>query len=73
MLEVTEQPEEQIKYPVARKGLLTGVVVIFFSEHYGVVIDCGSNNAVEQGEACSTWSSCNNSKDWEPVNITITG
>ena len=72
MLEVTKQPEEQIKYPVGRKGRLTGVIVIFLSEHHGVVIDCGSDDAIEQGKVSSTWSSCNNSEDWEPVNITIT-
>ncbi|WP_367414070.1 hypothetical protein [Snodgrassella alvi] len=73
MLEVTKQPEEQIKYPVGRKSYRTGAVVIFFSELYGVVIDCGSNDAVEKGEASSTWTSCKNGEVWEPVNITITG
>ena len=73
MLEVTEWSKEQIKYPVGRKSRKTGSVIIFFSETYGVVIDCGSNNLVEQGEASYTRSSCNNSEDWEPVDITITG
>lgn len=71
MMEVTEWSKEQIKYPVGRKSRLTGAVVIFFSEHHGVVIDPGLEK-LGQGESSSTWFSCNKSEDWEPVNITIT-
>ncbi|NUF09818.1 hypothetical protein [Snodgrassella sp. ESL0324] len=73
MLEVTEWSEEQIKYPVGRKGRLTGVVVIFFSEQHGIVIDCGPDYAIEQGKAYFTELSCNNREEWEQVDIKITG
>ena len=73
MLEVTEWSKEQIKYPVGRKGRLTGVVVIFLSEHYGVVIVPDPTDEFRYGESYSFWSSCHNSEEWEPVNITITG
>ena len=73
MLKVTEWSKEQIIYPVGRKGRLTGVVVLFLSEYCGVVIIPDSTDEFRYGEKSSNWSSCNNSEDWEPVNITITG
>ncbi|MBI0068821.1 MULTISPECIES: hypothetical protein [unclassified Snodgrassella] len=73
MLEVTKQPKEEIKYPVARRDPDYGFIVLFFSEKHGVVIDRGLTILVKQGETSSIWSSCNNSERWEPIDITITG
>ncbi|UOO98985.1 hypothetical protein [Snodgrassella alvi] len=49
MMEVTELPKEQIKYPVARKNIKNGFIVIFFSENSGVFID-STKIRIELGE-----------------------
>ena len=73
MLEVTESPKEEIKYPVARKHREHGFIVLFFSEKHGVVVDRCLTILVKPGEISSTWTSCHDSECWEPVEITITG
>ena len=73
MLEVTKQPKEEIKYPVARREPDYGFIVLFFSESHGVVISANDNDVYNIGDMSLNWSSCNNSEDWEPVDITITG
>ena len=72
MLEVTKQPKEEIKYPVARRDPNYGFIVLFFSETNGVVIST-KDDVYKIGDTSLNWSSCNNSEDWEPVDITITG
>ena len=72
MMEVTEQPEEQIKYPVGRKSREHGFIAIFFSEDFGVVID-PAGASLDLGESYTNQYSPNDSKYYEPVNITITG
>ena len=73
MLEVTKQPKEEIKYPVARREPDYGFIVLFFSESHGVVISANDNDVYNIGDMSLNWSSCKNSEDWEPVDITITG
>ncbi|PCL21278.1 hypothetical protein CPT77_02755 [Snodgrassella alvi] len=73
MLEVTKQPEEQIKYPVGRRDPESGFIVLFFSKNHGVVISTTERAGFNVGEISRDWVSCANSKDWEPVDITITG
>ena len=72
MLEVTVQIKEKIKFPVTRQGILSGVIVVFFSETYGVVLDPGESD-FKAGESFSDWSSCSDNQFWISVNITITG
>lgn len=72
MMEVTELPKEQIKYPVARKNIKNGFIVIFFSENSGVFID-STKIRIELGEWYFSYNSIHDRKYWEPVNITITG
>ena len=45
----------------------------FFSESHGVVISANDNDVYNIGDMSLNWPSCNNSEDWEPVDITITG
>lgn len=73
MLEVTALPKEEIKYPVARREPDYGFIVLFFSESHGVVISANDNDVYNIGDMSLNWPSCNNSEDWEPVDITITG
>ncbi|ORF23835.1 hypothetical protein BGI15_03220 [Snodgrassella alvi] len=73
MLEVTEWSDEQIKYPVGRRDPESGFIVLFFSKNHGVVISTTERSGFNVGEISRDWVSCANSKDWEPVNITITG
>lgn len=72
MLEVTEQPKEQIKYPIGRKSRKHGFIAIFFSENFGVVID-PAGTELDLGESYTNQYSPNDSEYYEPVNITITG
>ncbi|MGE9659254.1 hypothetical protein ACQP6C_12275 [Snodgrassella alvi] len=72
MLEVTKQPKEEIKYPVARRDPDYGFIVLFLSETNGVIIST-KDDVYKIGDTSLNWLSCNNSEDWEPVNITITG
>ena len=73
MLEVTALPKEEIKYPVARREPDYGFIVLFFSKNHGVVISTTERAGFNVGEISCDWVSCANSKDWEPVDITITG
>ena len=73
MLEVTALPKEEIKYPVARREPDYGFIVLFFSESHGVVISAKDDDVYNIGDTSLNWSSCNNSEDWESVDITITG
>ena len=72
MLEVISG-NEIIQYPVARRDSYYGFIVLFFSETNGVVISTTEKSVYNVGEISLNWSSCNNSEDWEPVDITITG
>ena len=74
MLEVTKQPKEEIKYPVARKSREYGQIVLFFSSEEGVVIKPATNNQkYDIGYNSCEWWYCNDYDTWEPVDITITG
>ena len=73
MLEVTEHPEEQIKYPIARRSLTDGAIVLFFSKARGVVIRTSPESVYDFGYFSDDWISCSEETIWEPVNITITG
>ena len=73
MLEVAESPKEEIQYPVARRDPESGFIVLFFSKNHGVVISTTGRSGFSVGEITCNWVSCTNSKDWEPVDITITG
>ena len=72
MLEVTEHSKDDIQYPVARKSREHGFIAIFFSEDFGVVID-PAGTSLDLGESYTNQYSPNDSKYYEPVNITITG
>lgn len=72
MLEIIGD-KEGIRYPVARRDPESGLIVLFFSEKHGVVISTTERAEVNVGEITRDWVSCTNSKDWEPVDITITG
>ena len=73
MLEVTEQPAEQIKYPIARKSRKHGQIVLFFSSEEGVVIKPDTDQKYDFGHHSCEWWSCDEYDIWEPVDITITG
>ena len=60
-----------ITYPVARKSLLTPLIVLFTSEQRGVVI-VGSNTC-EVGEWGTDWVSAYDTDAWEAVEVTING
>lgn len=71
MLEVTKQPKEKIKYPVARRSLDYRYVILFFSEQEGIVID-PAKSGLKSGDRYTNHYPCNN-PFWEHVDITITG
>ena len=74
MLEVTALPKEEIKYPVARRSLANGAIVLFFSNEEGVVIKPATNNQkYDIGYNSCEWWYCHDYDTWEPVDITITG
>ena len=72
MLEVISG-NEIIQYPVARRSLHTGTIVLFLSENGGVVIGTTSDSKSDVGYLNDDWTSCSDESIWEPVNITITG
>lgn len=71
MLEVTKQPKEKIKYPVARRSLEYRYVIVFFSEREGIVID-PAKSGLKPGNRYSDHYPCN-SPFWESVDIKISG
>lgn len=73
MLEVTEYAKEEIRYPVTRRNLKYGYIILFFSEKQGVVIDPGDKSEYNLGATCVHLPSCSDIETWERVNITITG
>lgn len=73
MLEVTECAKEEIRYPVTRRNLKYGYIILFFSEKQGVVIDPGDKSEYNLGATCVHLPSCSDIETWERVNITITG
>lgn len=73
MLEVTESPKKEIKYPIARKSRKHGQIVLFFSSEEGVVIKPDTNQKYDFGYNSCEWWYCNDYDKWEPVDITITG
>ena len=72
MFEVNKQSKEETKYPVTRRHRLTKIIVLFWSEHHGVVI-FDEDNVFGIGYTSTEWTSCNYSKDWERIDLSITG
>ena len=60
-----------VTYPVARKSLHSGLVVLFTSEQRGVVIvgDC----IYDVGELGTAWVYAYDTEAWEVVEVTIDG
>lgn len=73
MLEVTEHSKDDIQYPVARRSLTDGAIVLFFSKARGVVIRTSPESVYDFGDISTDWTSCSDNTIWEPVDITITG
>ena len=73
MLEVTKHSKDDIQYPVARRSLIDGIVVLFFSKNTGVVIKTSPDSEMIFGDISTDWISCSEETIWEPVDITITG
>ena len=72
MLEVISG-KEIIQYPVARRSLHSGTIVLFLSEKRGVVIGTSSDYKRDVGYLNDDWTSYSDESIWEPVDITITG
>ena len=72
MLEVISG-NEIIQYPVARRSLEDGIVVLFLSECNGVVIRSSPDSESKFGDVGNNWTSCRDKAVWEDVDITITG
>ena len=60
-----------ITYPVARKSLHSGLVVLFASEQRGVVIV--GNSKYDVGEFDTAWAHAYDTGAWEAVEVTING
>ena len=60
-----------ITYPVARKSLRSGLVVLFASERRGVVIV--GNSEYDVGEIDTVWVHAYDTEAWEAVEVTING
>ena len=73
MLEVTKLHEKEYEYPIARRNLESGIVVLFLSEGRGVVIRTSPDSESKFGDVYNGWTPCSDNKIWEPVDITITG
>ena len=73
MLEVTISCKEEIRYPIARRSLEDGIVVLFLSECNGVVIRSSPDSESKFGDVGNNWTSCRDKAVWEDVDITITG
>ena len=72
MLEVISG-KEIIQYPVARRSLHSGTIVLFLSENRGVVIGTSSDSESKLGDVGNDWTPYSDNTIWEPVDITITG
>lgn len=72
MMEVTDG-SEIIQYPVARRSLTDGAIVLFLSKDRGVVIRTSPDSKYDFGYFSDDWISCRNETIWEPVDTTITG
>lgn len=65
---------EEIQYPVARRSLTDGNIVLFLSKAKGVVIKISPDSSrYDFGYFSDDWISCSEETVWAPVNITITG
>lgn len=73
MLEVTKVPEKTLVYPIARRNLISGFIVVFFSEAVGFVIKAPESCVYQPGDLFTCGPTCFNPELWVPVNITITG
>ncbi|WP_367454846.1 hypothetical protein ABX042_13195 [Snodgrassella alvi] len=73
MMEVTEHSKDDIQYPVARRSLTDGAIVLFLSKDKGVVIRISPDSGYDFGYFSDDWISCSEKTIWEPVDITITG
>lgn len=63
--------EMNIEYPVTRRHLGSGIVVLFWGEKAGVVIK--GNSGTPFGWHSDEWRSCNDTTEWESINIKIKG
>ena len=73
MLEVTKTHEKGCEYLVARRSLIDGTIVLFFSKNTGIVIKTSPDSETIFGDISNDWISCSDNTIWEPVDITITG
>ena len=73
MLKVTKVPGKTVEYPVVRRSLWDGIIVLFLSEHRGVVIDTALDSERIYGFILNDLVSCFDETFWEPVNILIVG
>lgn len=73
MLEVIKVPEKTFVYPVARRHLIHGYIVVFFSEDEGVVMKAPELCVYQPGDSFICETNWFNPEMWVPVNITITG
>lgn len=69
MIEVTEKAESEIKYPVGRKNVFSGMVVIFWNEYKGTVV-CKGTSDKDLGYTTGDWDSCWTGA-WKSVDIEI--
>ena len=60
-----------ITYPVARKSLHSGLVVLFASEKRGLVIV--GNSGYEVGNWATDWAYAYDTEAWTAVEVTISG
>ena len=60
-----------ITYPVARKSLHSGLVVLFTSEQRGLVLV--GNSSYEVGNWVINWAHAYDTEAWEAVEVTIDG
>ena len=60
-----------ITYPVARKSLHSGLVVLFTSEQRGLVLV--GNSDYDVGNWATGWAYAYDTEAWEAVEVTIDG